>query len=197
MDSVVNVAYFVFHRYRVKFNKTLDEMKLHQLLYLAQRESLVRINKPLFKEEFEGWKFGPVCTTVRKAYKRKEFKNQVNFVGVSKRVSEHCRNVVNSVIKKYGEKESWSLNSILCEEYSWLQSREGFKDGENGNKVIPLDSIRVDANRIRERRKALRKSSASPCVIVPIIDAAALDEDSEVINVTEEIKKIRKRLSLA
>ncbi len=127
MDSIINVAYFVFHRYRVKFNKTLDEMKLHQLLYLAQRESLVRVNKPLFKEDFEGWKFGPVCTTVRKAYKRKEFKNQVNFVGVNKRVSEHCRNVVNSVIKKYGEKESWSLNSILCEEYSWLQSREGWR----------------------------------------------------------------------
>ena len=196
MDSVINVAYFVFHRYRIKFNKPLDEMKLHQLLYLAQRESLVRINKPLFKEEFEGWKFGPVCTTIRTAYKRKEFKNQANFVGVSKRVSEHCRNVVNSIIKKYAEKESWSLNSILCEEYSWLQSREGFKDGENGNRVIPLDSIRVDADRIRERRKALRKSSASHCVVVPIIDATALDEDFEVINVAEEVLKIEKRLSL-
>jgi len=62
--------------------------------------------------------------------------------------------------------------------------------------VIPLDSIRVDADRIRERRKALRKSHASPCVVVPIIDAAALDEDFEVVNVAEEVKKIEKRLSL-
>ena len=196
MDSVINVAYFVFHRYRVKFNKTLDEMKLHQLLYLAQRESIVQINKPLFKEEFEGWKFGPVCTTVRIAYKRKEFKNQSNFVDVSKRVSEYCRNVVNSVIRRYGEKESWSLNSILCKEHSWLQSREGFKDGENGSRVITLDSIRVDADHIRERRKNLRQVGDSPCIVVPIIDATALDEDFEVVDIAKEVKKIKKLFSI-
>ena len=43
-------------------------MKLHKLLYLSQREALAVTGQPLFQEEFEGWKYGPVCREVRAYY---------------------------------------------------------------------------------------------------------------------------------
>lgn len=46
----------------------IDEMKLHKLLYLTQRESLAITGQPLFEEEFEGWKYAPVCREVRSCY---------------------------------------------------------------------------------------------------------------------------------
>ncbi len=43
-------------------------MKLHKLLYFAQRESLAITNEPLFEENFEGWKYGSVSREVRTHY---------------------------------------------------------------------------------------------------------------------------------
>lgn len=58
-----------------------------------------------------------------------------------------------------------------------------------------LDDIRIDANRIRERRKALNqrkvRSSVKP---IPMISAAEVEEPAECVDVAAEIKKIQEDL---
>ena len=44
-------------------------MKLHKLLYFTQRESIIQTDEPIFQEEFEAWKYGPVMTGIRRMYK--------------------------------------------------------------------------------------------------------------------------------
>lgn len=65
MEKIANVAQYVFERYKAVAGEIIDEMKLHKLLYFAQRESLAITNAPLFEETFEGWKYGPVCRELR------------------------------------------------------------------------------------------------------------------------------------
>ena len=55
MQSIINVAQYVYDRYKQETGDNLDEMKLHKLLYFAQRESLAITDEPLFKEEMQGW----------------------------------------------------------------------------------------------------------------------------------------------
>ena len=45
--------------------ENMDQMKMHKLMYFSQRESLMKLNNPLFDELFEAWKYGPVLVSVR------------------------------------------------------------------------------------------------------------------------------------
>ena len=40
MDKVMNIASYICEEYRKISGEAIDEMKLHKLLYLSQRESL-------------------------------------------------------------------------------------------------------------------------------------------------------------
>ena len=57
MDKIINVAQYVFQEYKRVTGEVIDEMKLHKLLYFAQRESFAITDAPLFEGEFEGWKY--------------------------------------------------------------------------------------------------------------------------------------------
>lgn len=53
----------------MQYGQQIDEMKLHKLMYFAQRESLIQTGAPLFNATFYGWKYGPVLKEIRSAYK--------------------------------------------------------------------------------------------------------------------------------
>lgn len=47
----------------------ITNMKLQKLLYYAQGWYLATENKPLFKEDFKKWQYGPVCVEVYEQFK--------------------------------------------------------------------------------------------------------------------------------
>ena len=69
MEDVVKIASYICLRYRRRFGRKIDEMKLHKLLYFTQRESIIRTGEPLFGDCFEAWKYGPVLVAIRQRYK--------------------------------------------------------------------------------------------------------------------------------
>ncbi|MCI7130811.1 MAG: DUF4065 domain-containing protein [Lachnospiraceae bacterium] len=68
MTRAIDVAQYIFVEYKLISGQIIDEMKLHKLLYLSQRESLALTNEPMFMDNFEGWKYEPVCREVRNCY---------------------------------------------------------------------------------------------------------------------------------
>ncbi len=50
--------------------KSMSNMKLNKLVYLAQAWSLARNGKPLFDEEIQAWEYGPVIPEVYREYKQ-------------------------------------------------------------------------------------------------------------------------------
>ena len=68
MERIIDVAQYIYTEYKRQSGETIDEMKLHKLLYLVQRESIAITGEPMFAECFEGWKYGPVCREVRMNY---------------------------------------------------------------------------------------------------------------------------------
>ena len=73
MVNVNTVASYIFEKYKVEFGTTIDEMKLHKLLYFAQRESIIQTGNPLFDATFRGWKYGPILKEIRESYKNNSF----------------------------------------------------------------------------------------------------------------------------
>ena len=143
MEKIINVAQYIFCAYRKISGEVIDEMKLHKLLYFAQRESLAITNEPLFEGEFEGWKYGPVC---------REIKHSITPDGVldaDSDITDESKYIVNNIIAQYGVLAAWKLSELSHKEISWKNSRIGLSDGENGNVRIKLEDIRTDAKKVR------------------------------------------------
>lgn len=144
----MNIASYIFNRYENEYNSKIDEMKLHKLLYFAQRESLIQNREPLFDAVFYGWKYGPILKEICLAYKNNLFCAQI-----PKPVIDRITLIMDQVFEKYAGKDSWSLSRLSRGEYAWKSSRVGIPDGVNSDNAMSLDDIRVDADRIRERRE--------------------------------------------
>lgn len=144
MYAVVNVASYIFYRYQNEYGIKIDEMKLHKLLYYVQRESFIQTGKPLFDEQFQAWKFGPVMVEIRMHYKNDDFhKCDLN---------EDACCTVDKVFAKYARTRSWSLSMMSHEEVSWKNARKGIAEGVNGNAFMSNDDIKIDAERVKKIR---------------------------------------------
>ena len=46
MERIIDVAQFIYDEYKRQSGEVIDEMKLHKLLYFAQREGLAITDEP-------------------------------------------------------------------------------------------------------------------------------------------------------
>lgn len=150
MENMLTVAAYVYNRYQEAYGQKIDEMKLHKMMYFAQREALIQTGEPLFDATFYGWKYGPVLKEMRSAYKDDSFAPSV-----SQDVILRIRPVMDRVFEDYAAKDSWSLSRLTHGETCWKRSREGVPQDANSDSPIALDDMRQDAARIKERREML------------------------------------------
>lgn len=149
--TAVEIASHFSTQFRKKFGAEIDEMKLHKMLYLAQRESLIRMGRPLFSENILAWKYGPVVVEVRRAYHSGSIPKSLMTDGVP-----HAElDILDYVFNTYAEKNSWSLSRLTHAEYSWQHAREA-DPIENGDCVMPIADISLDARRVASRRAAIK-----------------------------------------
>lgn len=144
MENVLDVAQYIYDEYQRQSGEIIDEMKLHKLLYFAQRESIAITNEPLFGENLEGWKYGPVSKEVRTHYTADGMCYQNK-----KKLSPQGAYIVKNVILQYGTLASWRLSQLSHKEISWQNSRKGIAEGENRDAVLLIDDIRKDAEKVR------------------------------------------------
>lgn len=142
MADILEVANYIYNYYNDNFIDSIGELKLQKLIYLCQREKLAIVNEPMFSENLEGWKHGPVSPDVRSWYKE-------GCIDFNYNLSEEDAYIIRNVIDQYGSLDSWSLRDLTHRETSWEKSREGLDINERGNRDILLEDIKIDALRIR------------------------------------------------
>ena len=147
MNDMMTVAAYIYSRYQREFNEKIDEMKLQKLMYFAQRESLIRTGEALFEGDFYGWRFGPVLKELRTPYKEE------SFAAFDAEAMGDDKATLDEVFKAYAPKDSWSLSRLTHGEICWKRSRKGVSPYESSDNMIPLDDIRQDAQRMKERRE--------------------------------------------
>ncbi len=143
MDKIIDVAAYVIKKYKELTGETLDEMKLHKLLYFTQREAFAVIGRQAFEGVFEGWKYGPVCREVRSNYYDGEI------VIPTSEISDEIQYIVNNVILEYGSLASWKLSQLSHKDSSWINARHGLAANEIGNRPLNIEDIKADAAKIR------------------------------------------------
>lgn len=151
VQADVLMEYFA-GRFEAETGTVVDEQKMHKLLYFFQRESFARFGIPQLTVEFYGWKFGPVCKEVRKAYREGRFLGGARDTA---KLEDSVKEAADYVYERYGQADSWNLCKLSRGDYAWRQARRGLPEAHPGTrKLLPAD-IEKDGRRIRERRKTL------------------------------------------
>ena len=136
MTKVDDVAKYISVKYKKLFNDAIDEMKLHKLLYFAQREYLAKYNKPLFDSKFEAWTYGPVVTSVRE---------KLQDIISSEDIPEiDGIDVLNDVILQYAPIPSIELSKISHNESSWINARKGLGKYDKCSNQLSEEDIKND-----------------------------------------------------
>ena len=148
MLNVKAVAAYIVDRYKTEYGTDIDQMKLHKLLYFAQREALVQTGSPLFADRFEARKYGPVMPCVRYAFDGHNYGESLG-----KEEIEEYAPVFDVVFEKYASISSWDLSMLSHSETSWRKARNR-KNGDNTHEeLMRTEDIALDANHVRERRE--------------------------------------------
>lgn len=136
--EVLNLAKYIKLLYINKYNQEIDEMKLHKLIYLCQRESILLRGKIIFQDTLKAWDYGPVSIKVRKNFKDKNINFNENFD-----MDKEEKYIVNNVFEQYSHYNSIKLSILSHKENSWKKARNYI-----GNK-IRIEDIFEDAKRVR------------------------------------------------
>lgn len=150
MAQTLAVAKYLNDLHVKKHGCAMDQMKMHKMMYFSQRESLMISENPLFNDDFEAWKYGPVLVNVRSEYLTGHM-----FDGEYEELSDTEKELVESVYKRYDEYDAWQLSTLSHAEHSWRQARKGLVAGEAGNEKMSLTAIKADATREFLRRKGV------------------------------------------
>ncbi len=150
MAQTLAVAKFLNGLHEKKHGFAMDQMKMHKMMYFSQRESLMISGTPLFDDDFEAWKFGPVLVCVRGEYSTGNM-----FHGSYEELTDEEQKLVNSVFERYDGYDAWQLSTLSHAELSWMQARKGLAAGDAGKEKMSLSAMKVDATREFLRRKGV------------------------------------------
>lgn len=147
MIDVIKVASYIFQRYKEEMKTKIDEMKLHKLLYFAQRESIIQTGEPMFDTQFAAWKYGPIIVKIRNCYKSET----LNVLPTEAELAPYKKSL-DFVFLNYAVKDSWSLSILTHGESCWQNARYGYGPDDHCDVLIKTDDIAKDAERMKIRR---------------------------------------------
>jgi uncharacterized phage-associated protein len=120
---------------------TMSAMKLQKLVYYSQAWHLVWEDKELFSEEIQAWANGPVIPYLYDLHHGVFSLPSGFFKGDISRLTNNNKDVINRVLKFYGDKDAQWLSDLTHMEEPWKIARVGLADGERGDHVISTASM--------------------------------------------------------
>ena len=137
MGTVFDVA-----RYILEHTGAISTWKLQKLCYYAQAWSLAWTGSPLFNEDFEAWRNGPVCPELFHRHKGM-FKADASIVSDANvnALTDDERDTIDTVLRDYGDMEPHELRAQSHVEAPWKDARGGIDSMASCNTVITKDAM--------------------------------------------------------
>ena len=124
---------------------TISPLKMQKLLYYAQAWHYTAFGLPLFSENIEAWKHGPV---VPSQYQRfKDILREANipikeFLKEPPKFETHTEELLEEVLSFYGEHSASYLEALTHREQPWILARGNTPSYQSSNAVISLTSMK-------------------------------------------------------
>jgi uncharacterized phage-associated protein len=133
--SVFDVAQYILYK-----RGPLSAIKLQKLIYYCQAWHLVWEDDILFSERIEAWNTGPIVPDLYQEHKG-SFRVSSIPRGDTSTLTELEKDVIERVLKFYGDKDSQWLSDLTHMEAPWKLARIGFSGGDCCQNEITTESM--------------------------------------------------------
>lgn len=137
MTTVFDVAAFIVQRTR-----EITPLKLQKLVYYTQAWSLVRDGQPMFAEQFEAWRYGPVVPELYRKHPGMAFVPFPYPFGNPNDLSPQGQTTALAVVHVYGKKSPGWLSDLTHREDPWRIARGALPSDAWCDERITVESMR-------------------------------------------------------
>jgi uncharacterized phage-associated protein len=129
-----------------------NQFKLQKLVYYSDGWHLAYFEQPLVDENFEAWVHGPAIRPLWDYYKK--LGGYYTQFHLNPEHSERIRDYFNrllrpeqieligDVIKEYGDKSAYHLESLSHNEAPWREARNGYAQSERSAAIISKETMK-------------------------------------------------------
>lgn len=136
MTGIVDVAAYILSKYG-----PMTTMKLQKLAFYSQAESLSRHGRPLFAEDFQAWRGGPVCRALYAQHRGKFLIRDGELNGDTGVLNDSERAIVDIVCQPLSKLTGNQLSVRTHRESPWTDARSGLPGNAPSNVIISKNSI--------------------------------------------------------
>ena len=143
MSDCLNVArYFIMRAYEDRIEVT--NMKVQKLLYYAQSLHLALYDEPLFEDEIQAWRYGPVCPPAYSFYSEFEAKQlpiprQESLL----KISSEKKEFLEEIWGYFGSYHAYHLSDMTHGEFPWRKARKGLPSEASSTEPILLNDMKA------------------------------------------------------
>ena len=137
MADVFDVAKYILRK-----KGRMSTWKLQKLCYYAQAWAIAWTETPLFEEDFQAWKNGPVCPELFYAHQGRFSIDESSLKkGNADELTPDEKETVDVVLNTYGDWDPYALREQTHHEPPWKDARGNLPEGASCNTVITKDSM--------------------------------------------------------
>jgi uncharacterized phage-associated protein len=136
--------YFMVRAYEDGIESDLTNLKIQKLLYYAQSLYLALYDEPLFEEEIQAWRYGPVCPAAYRYYSEFEAKQLPIPEKTSlASLSEEIQAVLEEVWDYFGGYHAYRLSGMTHSEFPWQKARQNLPTTARSEAPILLEDLKA------------------------------------------------------
>lgn len=177
IDPLEVAKYFIMRAYEDGREAQITNMKIQKLLYYSQCLYLALNDEPLFADEIQAWRYGPVCPPAYKFYSKFEAEqlpipNQESLTNIPSEVKE----VLEETWQYFGEYHAYYLSDLTHLEFPWKKARKGLPSYASSTEPISLEDMRLLGE---EKLLEIEKEHPHYAAIISHILKAAIESKEE------------------
>jgi len=144
MIDCLNVArYFIIRAYEDGIEAEMTNMKVQKLLYYAQSLHLALYNEPLFAEEIQAWRYGPVCPPAYRFYSDFEAKQlPIPPKESLLQLPREKKELLEEIWEYFGGYHAYKLSDMTHVEFPWKKARKGLPPQASSTEPILLNDMK-------------------------------------------------------
>lgn len=178
MINCLNAArYFIIRAYEDGLEPEMTNMKVQKLLYYSQSLNLALYDEPLFDEEIQAWRYGPVCPPAYRFYS--EFEAQqlpIPSKDILQQIPDEKKKLLEEVWEYFGGYHAYRLSDMTHVEFPWKKARKGLPSDASSTEPILLQDMKALGDQKLEAIE--REHPAYESVMSQVLKEALISESS-------------------
>lgn len=144
IDCLNAARYFIVRAYEDGMEAQMTNMKVQKLLYYAQSLHLALSEQPLFSDEIQAWRYGPVCPPAYKFYSDFEAR-QLPIPGQEflLQIPDAEKQLLEEVWEHFGGYHAYLLSDMTHVEFPWKKARKGLPSHASSTEPILLEDMKA------------------------------------------------------